>query len=353
MMYKVTEIDLIQFEAESDRKLLEATEARFAEERKQLLLQIQDLSTQSAKNSTNDRTNDVGTSATRSYSEVVASPTSSWLHVRAPVTKPTISTASRHTPVGNRFSVLVDEAVDLDVTSPPRVSSKPSDTSNTSTNTKPRNQKSSISQGHNSKKQKTDSIPCVVILGDSISKRIDGNRLSRSAQVNNKSEGGRRIEQVCKDVDSHSQLISTADSVIVHVGTNNLKSDSLDVIQNKFVKLSDKLKVLVDSKCEVALSSIIPRTEFAAKVDAVNEIIYNICEDNKWSYIDNAAVTDLGRDKLHPDKKGLSFLARNYQDFLRCAHPHLFRHGHKRHQRMPPVGNQLPPWLKLLMGMAQ
>ena len=167
--------------------------------------------------------------------------------------------------------------------------------------------------------------PRVVIMGDSISKRIDSKRLLRNADVVNLSQSGRRIEQVHDDITNNRATISDADSLIIHVATNNLQRDNLEQIGLKLKRLSTTIKTHTKDTCEVAISSVINRKDnHAHKVRPVNEIIHDICDDNRWTYINNKSITNLCRDNLHPDDRGLSFLARNFQDFLRCVHPHLF-----------------------------
>ena len=173
--------------------------------------------------------------------------------------------------------------------------------------------------------QKPKRRPKVIIMGDSISKRIHGNRLLRNAEVSNLSESGRGIEQISEDITRHRSPISKADSLIIHVSTNNLQRDNLDQVKSKLRKLQDTIKSHVSPKCEVAMSSVISRKdEHAPKVGPVNDVINKMCNDNRWTYIDNSSVKDLSGDKLHPTSRGISYLARNFQDFLRCVHPYLF-----------------------------
>jgi hypothetical protein len=122
--------------------------------------------------------------------------------------------------------------------------------------------------------EKSTTRPQVVILGDSISRRIDGQRLLRKGNVNNLSKGGRRIEQVSEDVTSNKFAVSKADSVIIHVGTNNLQRDSVDSITTKLQKLQDIIQSHVNKNCEVAISSILHRKDrHDSKVDVVNRVV--------------------------------------------------------------------------------
>ena len=114
---------------------------------------------------------------------------------------------------------------------------------------------------------------------------------------------------------------------------------------SRMLRMQFCINLCFNCSCEVAISSIIKRKdELAAKVDSANQIIRSICDKNNWTYIDNHAVTQLKADKLHPNDKGVSFLARNFQDFLRCVHPALFRH----HQGMK-TSRTFSTWLQYLV----
>ena len=105
-----------------------------------------------------------------------------------------------------------------------------------------------------------------------------------------------------------------------------MKHDSVDDIKLKLNKLKDAIKAHAAQKCEIAFSSVIRRRDIRdSKVDAVNYILSDICDNNRWTYIDNSAIRkDILIDDVHPNPKGMSYLARNLQDFLRCVYPHLF-----------------------------
>ena len=77
--------------------------------------------------------------------------------------------------------------------------------------------------------------PRVILFGDSISKRIIGQRLLRNAEITNHSKSGRKIEQVHDDIKKTD--LSNANSLITHVGTNNLENDTVEQIEEKFLHL--------------------------------------------------------------------------------------------------------------------
>ena len=341
MMARVAEVDLLEFESASNLKLLEATEAKFAEERKHLLQQIQDLTN-----------NDQATPASPiiqsppTYSEVLQwSTVKSKGHPSKPAGVKPVTTCK----TANRFAVLSDKASN-DSASPSSADSSPTAAPPATPNRMSAKKASQGAPPHKSSAE-AHSQPLVVILGDSISKRINGQRLSRSAQVKNFSVGGRKIEQVQEDIIKHGADISEADSLILHVGTNNLTKDSVGEIRTKVHQLCDTVKAHAPRHCEIALSSVIMRRDdptLTSKVEQVNQILSSICDANRWTYINNHAVQDLTRDNLHPNDKGLSFLARNFQDFLRCAHPSLFRHARELRYKQCPARNHFPPWITYL-----
>ena len=94
----------------------------------------------------------------------------------------------------------------------------------------------------NKQKNKTvqKSCPRVMSFGDSIGKRIDSQHLSRRADVKNLCVGGCKIERVSQDIKESN--LANVDTVITHVGTNNLVTDSVDSIMRKFDDMSDTLK---------------------------------------------------------------------------------------------------------------
>ena len=340
---RVSEIELIAFQAECDRKLLEAERKKFGEERENLLQQIQNLASQPLKSQCDpvvaNADSEADSPPVPSYSDVVK-----WSTIpprKSSTGKPTQTPPPVQT--SNRFWSLADETDQDDKTKPHGTPTKPNATA---------------SKHRNKTVQK--SRPRVMLFVDSIGKRIDSQRLSRRADVKNLCVGGRKIESVSQDIKESN--LANVDTVITHVGTNNLVTDSVDSIMRKFDNMSDTLKQKVPEGCEIAVSSIIVRNDrpdLHSKLDTVNKRIEELCVRNKWTFIDNKAVRDLHKDNLHPNDKGMSYLARNLQAFLRCAHPLIFQQGRKQtyhrktqfnRNRFPiPLLEDVPMWLKYLM----
>ena len=175
-------------------KLLETTEARFAEERQQLLQQIQDLTNkfQSPVSVLHPPTN--STSPVPSYSDVVRWSTVSF---KRHAVKSKLQTSPLST--SNRFNGLQDEHDNeshyeytpaQEKETPQKLELPSRQIRATGSNYKHRTELTKPKQ----------SRPRVYLFGDSIPKRINGHRLSGNADVVNHNEEGRRLEQVCEDI---------------------------------------------------------------------------------------------------------------------------------------------------------
>ena len=360
---------------DTERKFNEER-SKFEEERCELLKQIQSA-------------DDNKGSPDISQAELLSPPTYSQV-VKWTSVKPARKQAEKQAPkapisTSNRFLTLKDETeTDMDdkISSPP---SPPAQAIQKNKNSKPKKDETKTEmddkissppsppvqaiQKNNNSKPKSHRRPKVFILGDSISKRIDGQKLSRGSDIVNKSVGGRTIQRVCDDI--RTTDFSDADSAIFHVGTNNLQKDSTSVANDNLYKMSNLIVSSVPNSCKVALSSIIKRTdkpELAQKVSSLNHTLENLCTQNNWTYINNDSVVDLA-DGLHPNDRGMSFLATNFQGFLKVAHPFLFQQSrkqtysrrHSQHMRnsnptsrmqAPLLGN-MPMWLTYLMNNQQ
>ena len=116
-----------------------------------------------------------------------------------------------------------------------------------------------------------------VILGDSIVKRIQGQKLGRKVKqsVIVKSFPGSKL--YCMSHYAIPTVKSNPDRIIIHCGTNNLKMDeSPEAIAEKTIELAKSVKSTTN---EVVISSIIPRRDkLADKGSKVNGIVENFCK---------------------------------------------------------------------------
>ncbi len=99
------------------------------------------------------------------------------------------------------------------------------------------------------------------------------------------------------------------DEIILHVGTNDIKDNSIKGTQVKESLL----------RTNVCISGIITRKDksnIQEKINTVNDILKRVSDQNKWTYIDNTNLdyTCLNRGGLHLNRKGSSSLTRDYSN---------------------------------------
>ena len=139
--------------------------------------------------------------------------------------------------------------------------------------------------------QSTDQKPCVIIAGDSMLKFINGRKLS--SQISNqsltyvKAFPGATVEDMSDYI--MPSLRRKPEEVILHVGTNNLKSSKPREIAEGIVNLA--LKIQNHSPdCKITISSLISRSDqtLNGKIKDVNKIVNQIyqaaCLENNSTF---------------------------------------------------------------------
>ena len=107
------------------------------------------------------------------------------------------------------------------------------------------------------------------------------------------------------------------DMLICHVGTNDV-TNNIDTLTNLQTIINPIKKKSVSTK--IVFSSVIQRHDqpnIEKKVSALNNELKQ-CDKNQVHYLCNRNVdeTCLGKGKLHPNKKGKAFLAKNIINFV-------------------------------------
>lgn len=212
----------------------------------------------------------------------------------------------------------------------PRVApSKPPDQANTkhSQNERPSNSRKTSaikdrSTSDTAKKTKayTDSNKKreVWIAGDSMVKHLQGHKMSKHANVKISTFPGCSIQ----DMGDHIKPIlrKKPHLVIVHVGTNDLKSCTSErSCAEQIVQLATEA---ANSETEIAISGLITRSDddiLSKKVSQVNKVLRQYCNQNGWSFIDHSLITTehLNRSGLHLNSKGTWQLAQNFTKYIR------------------------------------
>ena len=101
-------------------------------------------------------------------------------------------------------------------------------------------------------------------------------------------------------------------NVILHIGTNNLKKDSPDIVCNKIETLGEAIQK-ERPNTKLALSEITPRHDFKDASNAreqVNEKLEAICVAKKLSLIKHPSLTQesLNTPGVHLNYKGIAIL---------------------------------------------
>ena len=165
----------------------------------------------------------------------------------------------------------------------------------------------------NSEHRSSEHKYTVSIIGDSIVKHLDGKKLSnKQRHVYVKSFPGATSDDFidyCKPIAKR-----TPDIMVVHVGTNDLKSkDAITVVDN-IAKVKETIKT-ISPKTKVLISTLTNRydnEEFEHKVTSLNEAIKRSFQND---VIDNSNLdeTCVNKGGLHLSRKGTIHLAMNYK----------------------------------------
>ena len=147
----------------------------------------------------------------------------------------------------------------------------------------------------------------VVIVGDSIVRNVPSRNLNQSLKEYFsivKSFPGATTQDM-KDYIKPT-IARKPDMVILHTGTNDLKSNqNPSDIANEIINLVKNIKI---SETEVSISSLIPRGDrLSEKGKKVNKELEEKCTAENFAFIVHKNINsklDLFPDKLNPNKKG-------------------------------------------------
>ena len=170
--------------------------------------------------------------------------------------------------------------------------------------------KTSTTQNATSKPMK----PRILVAGDSMVRDLKGWLMSRNKSVKVHSFSGATTE------DMESYLIplinKKPDHILLHVGTNNLATDTPEVIVEKLLRLVN----MITSKgiqCSV-FELIIKDDTLWHKGIKVNQLLNNkVTEGMNIIRNENITVNHLNRSKLHLNRRGVGALAHNIIKFIK------------------------------------
>ena len=158
----------------------------------------------------------------------------------------------------------------------------------------------------------------VLIIGDSLIKNIDSQKLTKKT-VDKRMYSGKTSDQICHEVDSIHIDVEPS-HVIIHSGTNNLPSDSVDSCVSKTENLALKIRNKFQTS-KIGISSLTHREDISVstKLSEVNGKLKEMCTRNGFHFIDNSHIDGscLNGSKLHLNSKGSAYLATSFIKFLR------------------------------------
>ena len=183
-----------------------------------------------------------------------------------------------------------------------------------------------IESSHHHSDKKNDVTPTektkkktVVIVGDSIVRNVHSRSLNQSPKEYfsvAKSFPGATTQDM-KDYIKPT-ISRKPDMVILHTGTNDLKSNqNPSDIANEIVNLGKNIK---NSGTEVSILALIPCGDrLSEKGKKVNKELQENCTAENFAFTLHKNVNsklDLFPDKLHPNKKGQKILKGNFRKFI-------------------------------------
>lgn len=153
----------------------------------------------------------------------------------------------------------------------------------------------------------------VLLVGDSLVRHVGRNLQKQCAGFDTVCKPGARIEQIHAEIE---KMEVNEDTVIVQVGTNNLRMDEIGEMMTKYEGMIQKLKEVRHGK--VVVMGILPRQDLSDALDSkrveMNRILKEMCLEEKVRYCEVEFNPwkggYLGRDGLHLNARGADMVAR-------------------------------------------
>ena len=158
-----------------------------------------------------------------------------------------------------------------------------------------------------------------LIIGDSIPKHLQGNRMSRRHRIINRCIPGTNIDFWKKFgplfVDHYDP-----DYLIIHLGTNDI-NNTFPIECIKFLRELIKCLLYVKSSLHIVISGLTTQHNVGHKawIREFNARIFEICQKQCWHFIQNDSIKDshLTNDGLHLNMSGVKRLAQNFIQTIR------------------------------------
>ena len=174
---------------------------------------------------------------------------------------------------------------------------------------------------HATQKYSIESNPCYARTTPTKTKsNVQGKRPPKSIRKKTEIVGRRKHHRTCdrttEDMKNYIQppLKRDPDQVIIHVGTNDLRSnqDPVTIAKN----IIDIAKSSKTNKNEILLSSIVPRRDsLNGKGRQVNNILQKLCIENNFAYVNHDNIKPrrhCNYGGIHLNTAGSKILAENF-----------------------------------------
>ena len=198
----------------------------------------------------------------------------------------------------------------------------------------------------------TPKIPTSIIVGDSFAARLDANRLSKGCKnVINVAKGGNKIPDAIDSIkkfhenpDNEKLII---DQVFISIGTNDIRhcrGEGVARYKGELFKLTRYIKDVFPG-AKIFYQSLIPlpithenSSYIARNLLQFNRILFEVCKHERVFLFDVFGIFLQGiygnprlfseniRD-IHPNKRGLGLLAREYIKRIHCRHFNPLSHN--------------------------
>ena len=184
-----------------------------------------------------------------------------------------------------------------------------------------------------------------LIVGDSFAARLDPHKLSKGRKnVINIAKGGNKIIDVIESLTKFNEDTYSGefiiDQVFVSVGTNDIRSCRREGVSRHKGKLFRLTRFIKDMfpHAKLFFQSLIPlpityenAPYIARNILWFNDMLYKVCKHERVFLFDvfrlfllgryrNPQLFPLGFHDIHPNKRGLGLLAREYIMRIHCKH---------------------------------
>ena len=154
----------------------------------------------------------------------------------------------------------------------------------------------------------------IFIVGDSMIKNMTGTGISRDHTVKIRPHLGARSIDMRDYV--KPELRHQPNVIILHCGINDI-SNEINTLKKLRKLLREIERYCTHKKPQVVIFSLIKRydQDFNEDIKSINEKIQSLCTSKGLSFIDNSNIDKscLNRSKLQLNRRGSSFLAKNFK----------------------------------------